>query len=471
LSERVETIESGAVRELRRELGEASVRASAPEIVRFLRDNSWLSPVHQAELERRSETDGPVLGVQAVVSPADEKAVVRLAAIAARHRLQMTPRGAGTSNFGLLTPADGGVIVDMRGIAGPAVIAADSARAPAGTLQGAVETAARAQGRELPVLTTTYAQATIGGWIAGGHVGLGSGVHGSVWDDNVASARVVTIEEQPRILDLSGDAMVPLLHTFGAIGLMTEVALRTDERHDWLEAVAFFPTFEHASAFVTEISRDRRYRHRACAAQEAELMPGLAALSPILQPGAGVLLIIDQSQAAAFANVARRHGGTLVEWQTWEVDGGKKPSIAAMVYGHRMLWVKRLFPEAAFLHIYFDPEDPDAGVRALKQRYGNEVLVEMKFVRSPWMLAALGYREDATLPAAVVSLRDGSAPGKVDAVLRFCDEIGLRYQNSHTNVIEDNGLFRDVASIVRLKAEADPYDLLNRGRLRSATRR
>jgi FAD/FMN-containing dehydrogenase len=467
----VDTIESNALRELRAELGAASVRSKAPEIVRFLRDNSWLSPVHQAELERRSEADGPVLGVQAVVSPVDEAAVVRLAAIAARHRLQMTPRGAGTSNFGLLTPADGGIIVDMRGIAGPAVLSRNAANAPAGTLQGDVETEARSAGRELPILTTTYAQATIGGWIAGGHVGLGSGVHGSVWDGNVASVRIVTIEEEPRVLNLDGDAVVPLLHTFGAIGLMTEVALTTDERHDWLEAVAFFPAFEHASAFVTEISRDRRYRHRACAAQEAELMPGLAALSPILQPGAGVLLILDRAQTTEFAAVARSHGGTLVEWQTWEVDGGKKPSIAAMVYGHRMLWVKRLFPEAAFLHVYFDPEDPDAGVRALKAKYGDDVLVEMKFVRSPWMLGALGYREDATLPAAVVSLRDGSAPGRVDEVLRYCDEIGLRYQNSHTNVIEDNGLFRDVASIVRLKAEADPYDLLNRGRLRSATRR
>lgn len=321
------------------------------------------------------------------------------------------------------------------------------------------------------MLTTTYAQATIGGWIAGGHVGLGSGVHGSIWDGNVRSARIVTVEEQPRILDLQGDDAVPLLHTFGAIGLMTEVALRTVERHDWLEAVAFFPTFEHASAFVTEISRDPHYQHRACAAQEAELMPGLRSLAPILQPGAGVLLIIDRAQASAFGNVAQRHGGALVEWQTWDVDAGGKPSIAAMVYGHRMLWVKRLFPEAAFLHIYFDPEDPDAGVKALKRRYGDEVLVEMKYVRSPWMLGALGYRRDATLPAAVVSLRDGAAPGKVDAVLRFCDDVGLRYQNSHTNVIEENGLFSDVTQIVRLKAEADPYDLLNRGRLRSATRR
>jgi hypothetical protein len=320
-------------------------------------------------------------------------------------------------------------------------------------------------------MTTTYAQATVGGWIAGGHVGLGSGVYGSVWDGNVVSARIVTIEEEPRVMDLQGDAVIPLLHTFGAIGLMTEVALRTVPRHDWLEAVAFFRAFDHASAFVAEVSWDKQYRHRACAAQEAELMPGLSSLSPILQPGAGVLLLIDREQLSDYRKVAQRHGGSLVEWQTWDIDGGGKPSIAAMVYGHRMLWVKRLLPEAAFLHIYFDPDDPDAGVHALKKRYGDEVLVEMKYVRSPWMLKALGYRPDATLPAAVVSLRDGATPGKVEEVLGFCDEVGLQYQNSHTNVIEDNGLFPDVAPIVALKSEADPYDLLNRGRLRSAVRR
>jgi hypothetical protein len=463
--------ETAAVRELRGALGAAAVRTSAPEIVRFLRDNSWLSPGLAQALERRNESDGSVLGVQAVVTPATEADVVSLAAIAARHRLPLTPRGAGTSNFGLLTPAEGGVIVDLRRLTGPAVLAAGSANAPAGTLQGSVEKAARAEGRELPVMTTTYAQATIAGWIAGGHVGLGSGVYGSVWDGNVVSARIVTIEEQPRVVDLQGDAVIPLLHTFGAIGLMTEVALRTVPRHDWLEAVAFFPAFDHASAFVTEISRDTAYRHRACAAQEAELMPGLSSLAPILQPGAGVLLLIDREQTSEFRRVAQRHGGSLVEWQTWDIDGGEKPSIAAMVYGHRMLWVKRLLPEAAFLHIYFDPDDPDAGVRALKKRYGDEVLVEMKYVRSPWMLKALGYRPDATLPAAVVSLRDGATPGKVEEVLGFCDEIGLQYQNSHTNVIEDNGLFPDVAPIVALKSEADPYDLLNRGRLRSALRR
>ncbi|HEV8020600.1 MAG TPA: FAD-binding protein, partial [Candidatus Lustribacter sp.] len=140
----MDTIQSDALRDLRRELGDVAVRSSASDIVRFLRDNSWLSPVLAESLEQRNEADGPVLGVAAVVTPADEAAVVRLAAIAARHRLPLTPRGAGTSNFGLLTPAEGGIIVDLRSIAGPARIDGAAARAPAGTLQGAVETAARA---------------------------------------------------------------------------------------------------------------------------------------------------------------------------------------------------------------------------------------------------------------------------------------------------------------------------------------
>jgi len=84
------------------------------------------------------------------------------------------------------------------------------------------------------------------------------------------------------------------------------------------------------------------------------------------------------------------------------------------------------------------------------------------------MSRTLGSPGDATLPAAVVAVRNGTVPGKVEEVLRTCDELGLRYQNSHTNVIEDNGLFPDIAPIVKLKASADPHNLLNRGRLRSA---
>jgi len=245
--------------------------------------------------------------------------------------------------------------------------------------------------------------------------------------------------------------------------------MRAGDIHDWVEAVGFFPTFAAASSFVTELSVDTHYSHRAATAQEEPLMPGLRALQPIRQPGAGVLLILDRAQLAEFHKLAAAHGGSLVEWQAWKPDSrGGKPSVAQMVFGHRMLWVKRLFPDAAFCHLYFDPDDPDATVRLLKERFGDELLCELKFFRSPWMMRALGFNPERLLPAALCVVPNGAVPGKVDEVLAFCDKSGIKYQNSHTNVIEDNGLFPDVAPIVKLKSELDPHNLLSRGRLRSA---
>ncbi len=333
-----------------------------------------------------------------------------------------------------------------------------------------MEKVARARGWELPVLTTTYAIATIGGWLCGGHAGLGSSMHGAVWDGVVDAIRVVTLEEKPRMLTLRGEEANPLLHTFGAVGICTEVAMRVGPVHDWLEAVSFFPTFAQASAFVSEISNDMHYRIRIAAAQEEELMGGVRQLAAVRRPGAGVLMIFDRTQTAAVGKLVTAHGGQLVEWQVWKVDSGRKPSIAQMVYGHRMLWVKQSLPQAAFCHIYYDPNDPDATVKLLKDRFGDELLVEMKFIRSKWMLRALGMSGDS-LPAALCVVRNGSRPGKLDEVLSFCDENNVKYQNSHTNVIEDNGLFSDIGPIVKMKSELDPHNLLNRGRLRSAMTR
>ena len=53
---------------------------------------------------------------------------------------------------------------------------------------------AQAHGSEIPILTTTYATSTLAGWIAGGHVGLGSSSHGAVWDGIVRRVTLMTVE-------------------------------------------------------------------------------------------------------------------------------------------------------------------------------------------------------------------------------------------------------------------------------------
>jgi FAD/FMN-containing dehydrogenase len=463
--------ERAAVAELVSSLGPDKVATDPAAVARMLRDQSWLSPV----LREAAAQSAPLAGdeaLSAAVAPASTDELITVAAWAARHRVPLTVRGAATSNFGLLAADHGGIVVDMRSLrAVPTEVQGKGFAAPAGTAHSAFERAANDVGREMPVLTTTHATATIGGWLAGGHVGLGSGCHGAIWDGLVRSLTLVTLQERPELVTLHGAEMEPVLHTFGAGGLIANVVLESAPKHAWVEALGCFDHYEQAAQFVTELSLDRRYEHRAATAQDAGLTPGLDLALGAPQTGSVVLLIVDDAQFDDIASRAHAHGGRMVRWQPWTLGAQTRPSIAKMVYGHRMLWIKRRWPSAGFVHVYFDPKDPLAGQRALRTRVGDGLLMETKFIRSPWMSRALDLpAEGGELAASVVTVLDGT-PERIHGVLAACAELGLKVQNSHTNVVEENGLFKDVGPLVRHKERVDPYNLVNPGRLRSATRR
>ena len=54
---------------------------------------------------------------------------------------------------------------------------------------------------------------------------------------------------------------------------------------------------------------------------------------------------------------------------------------------------------------------------------------------------------------------------QLDALSAFCDEIDVSYQNPHTFVLDESGLFPDFGRILEFKAETDPHGLLNPGKI------
>ena len=77
-----------------------------PSLVRRRsRDYFWYSPALAEDLK---DMRGDI-----VVMPRDEADVLRVAAACARHRIPLTPRGAGTGNYGQAVPLRGGIVLDM----------------------------------------------------------------------------------------------------------------------------------------------------------------------------------------------------------------------------------------------------------------------------------------------------------------------------------------------------------------------
>jgi FAD/FMN-containing dehydrogenase len=451
------------VEELTRALGPEAVSTARDVIQRYLKDNSWLSPILAEYFGRGQGEGGDLPGVDVVASPRDGAQLREAIALAVRHGMPITPRGAGTSNFGGSIPLSGGMLLDLTRLGRVLAVADTSIIAEAGALVADLERAARERGRDLTLLTTTYGTATIGGWVAGGHVGIGTSAYGTIWDGNVLAVKLLTAEDPPRELRLAGADLYPALHTAGTVGILTEVTVPLVPAREWLEAVASFDTFDAAARYTVALSQEAPAAQRVVAAQETPMPRGFVPLRAIFAEGqSGVLLIVDRAEAACYERLAQEHGGT---WHVWKPPGDtRRLSLTFMVYGHRMLWNKRLAPDAAFLHAYFAPGEELGQLTQLRERFGDRVWRELKYMNSPYLRSLRGLARDGLLPAGVLALVPGDR-AFVDAVMAYSDTIGVTYLNPHTFVLEESGLFADFAPIVAFKRQTDPKGLLNPGKI------
>ena len=447
-------------------VGDAGIETDPASIGARLRDNSWLSPVLSGHIDAMAGASaGGSLGVEAVVGPGDLDQLAACVAAAYRHDAPITMLGAGTSNFGQSIPMRGGIVIELSRLCemGDPATAASEGRITVGSgaLLGRVDAAVRAHGAEMPVMTTTYAASHAAGWVAGGHVGLGSSSWGTIWDANIVGATVMTCEAEPRLLTLDEDSVEPVLHASGTTGIITDVTFRLVPARSWVEMVVAFPRFDGAARFVVDLS-EQTDGIRVAAAQEPMLTPAFTALADDAGTSeALVMTIVAVEEVDTVSALVAARGGRVIPWHGLGAD--RRPTLAYMVYGHRMLWVKKLFASAAFLHCYLSETRPVDQLLAIKARFGDHSLVELKYIRSRWLRERWGQSGDGVVFAPLVGMVNGR--DDLEDLLAFCDDIGVAYQNPHTFFLDEQGLFADPRLLHRFKREVDPKGLLNPGKL------
>ena len=187
------------VSELASLIADARRCITAPAVVeRLSKDFYWYSPVLKKRLEdKRAEV---------VVQPVDSGEVRGILRFCFARDIPVTPRGAGTGNYGQAIPLDGGVVLDLSLMDRIEAITADGvAVCEPGVRLGVLETQARTAGWELRCYPSTIVKASVGGFLGGGSGGIGSVLNGNLRDyDTVRALEVVTMEEEPQVHFLGG---------------------------------------------------------------------------------------------------------------------------------------------------------------------------------------------------------------------------------------------------------------------------
>lgn len=413
-------------------------------------DYHWYSPVLAAQLQGRR----PDLVVHAR-NPAE---VLQVAATCARHGVPLTVRGGGTGNYGQCVPLFGGLTLDVTGLDRVLALEDGWARVEAGIPIHALNRAARATGQQLRMWPSTERIATLGGFIAGGHSGIGSLRHGILADPgNVRRLRVATLEAPPRVLELQGADIQKVHHAYGTNGIVLEVEVALTPFVEWQHTIALFDAYDQVLRFGLAAAADPALDLFQLSAVERRITPYYAGLRQRLQDRDAMFAQVAPASLLAYRALAERCGGRVVVAGTEaELQADGLPSATECAYNHTTLEALKTDGGVTYLQVaYPAPLDPALVARQM-QRFGDEVLFHHEFSR------AGGARVAFALPL-VQYFDEAQLRGLVAAF----EADGCTIFDPHTCVLEDGGMKQVDEVQLAFKHEADPHGLMNPGKVRA----
>ena len=425
------------------------VRRDAAELARAGSDYHWYSPVLAQALQGRQ----PHL----VVRPRSEAELERVAAACVRHRVPLTVRGGGTGNYGQCVPLVGGLVLDMTGMQRVLELAPGRVRVEAGARMHDIDLAARETGQALRMWPSTWRVATLAGFVAGGFGGVGSTMHGVLRDPgNLLRARVVTVEPEPRVIELEGDAIQQVHHAFGTNGIVTELEVALSPAVDWVHAIALFPHYRQ----VLDLGCAALPAGLECfllSAVDARFAPYYRVLGERFPPGRHAMFaMVAPGSMEGFRQLVATLGGTVSMALTEpQVEAAGLLPAWECAYNHTTLQVLKAERGWTYLQVaYPQPFDP-AVVERQMARFGDEVWQHQEFARM--------HGQPATFGLVLTRWRG------IDHQYRLIREIeadGCTIFNPHVVTIEDGGMKTIDTAQIAFKRQADPMGLMNPGKTR-----
>ena len=429
---------------------------------------SALGPIRQGEELARLSTDfhtySPVL--EPLLSPCRAQLAIRVHSLdelrqvvsaCARHTVPLTLRGAGTGNYGQCVPLAGGLVIDLSGLRQLRQLDPISGvfTAEAGITLAALDLQLTERGRGLRLAPSTLRSSSLGGFIAGGAGGVGSLRWGFLRDaGNLLGLEVMTVEPEPRLLQLDAEASAPLNHAYGTNGILTALTLPSCAAVDWQQVVVGFVSWEAALDTLQELSHTALLLNNA-ALLEAPVAAALPWPSGCTPPRAGehrlLLLAAPDAMAVLPAWLAAR-GGTL-QWQEPQA-GGRGLPLRELCWNHTTLHWRGSHPDWTYLQLLL-PADPQPALAALRQRWGQDLLWHLEAVRQHGAVRLSG------LP--LVRFR---GVGALADLIDHCRALGVLVFDPHECSVEDGGMGQIDPAQVAAKAAHDPAGLLNPGKLR-----
>jgi hypothetical protein len=419
-----------------------------------------------AKVRRKSRdfTNSPILRQEAIgktadilVTPRTKADVLKVASACARHRVPVLPRGGGTANFGQGIPLEGGIILDMTSLDRIVWVKDRKVRAEPGIILSTLdEELRRSHQQEIRMHPSTRRSATLGGYVAGGHVGVGSCRYGILHDrGNIVGIEAISVEEEPRMIEVRGSDVNRLHHAYGTNGIITEIEMPLAPAYRWLEAIVEFDDFMKVVRFLADLCEEHGMVIKLASGNGWPLPSFFHPLASYVNPGHSTahVMVADEFREIFHAMV-QDFGGRLA-YEGIEGEGPFGIPLYEFSFGHVRRYIDKTAPELIANFGIFPADDLLGCVERIHKRFpGAPFHIDMK--RKDGRLCAQG---SPLFPFV-------SAENFARRVEEF-QSLGYESANVHTLFVRENGMKTIDAAEIAFKRVMDPLNLMNRGKFSS----
>jgi FAD binding domain len=431
----------------------AGIEASTEPIdrKRRSRDYFWYSPILYEQLKDKV--------ADVIITPRDEAEVVRVAAACARHRIPLTVRGGATGNYGQCVPLRGGVVLDMALLDRVEWQKPGLVRVQAGAKLFDIDAATRPNGYELRMHPSTKRSAQIGGFVAGGSGGVGSVTFGGMREPgNIVAARIVTLEPDPRVIELRGDAAQKISRAYGTTGIITALEMPLAPTQPWIDVIVAFDDFIECVRFGHVIALADGIVKKLLSPVEWPVPQHFSAFRSSCPEGKSVLsAMIGAMSLESFETLLAATGGTITYKAPHEDVPGQAP-LYEHAWNHTTLQMLKTDRGVTYLQCLYPHDQLVEAVGKVRKMFGGEeVLQHLEFIRLNGLMTASG----------IPIVRYSTAERLYEIISGF-ESCGVMIANPHVVTLEDGSRYKRVdADQLGFKREVDPMGLLNPGKMRS----
>ncbi len=427
-------------------IGDIPVEDNPRLVQQKSRDHYWYSPLLKSQLDH--------VTAALVVAPRSTDEVVRVLAAAFAHDVPVTPRGAGTGNYGQAMPLSGGVVLDLKNMDKVLDIRPDRVRAQAGAIMSRIDGQAKAAvGGELRFHPSTYRMATIGGFIAGGSGGVGSIRWGGLRNlGNILGLRIVTCEAAPRVLDLKGADILKVAHAYGTNGIVVECEMPLATAQDWIEVAAGFDDFIESCRFAEALARQDGLLVKEISPVAAPIgYDYFGRYRDFMRPEQSLVLIMAAANGVeALELFMAHHGAELLHRSDLHTER-RLPPIYEFTWNHTTLRGLKVDPSITYLQTQYPSL---AHVEKIVGMFGDELPMHIEMTRFDGRVVFSG------LPIVRFTSEQ-----RLDEIIRIHEANDCLVFNPHRFTLEEGGMKRTDRGQLDFKREADPKGLLNPGKM------